>query len=112
MERFTRNEQFLQNYKDSNSKRRRQIIKSCSDDNLKVFVECILNINFINLGKRELARIKPIWKILGKVIKNKERIHETKTREFFLKNSIHLKNYLKIFLPKVVQQALVCMYNT
>jgi len=112
MDRFSANQEFLNLITVSNATERKKLLKQASTENIKSILECVLNKNSIPWKKNEFLRVKSSFRVLSKYSSSKQSLNETKVRVFLVKNSFHLKRYLRVFIPRLVELAIICIYNT
>jgi hypothetical protein len=110
IDRLCRNEKFLKTLIRSRKQLYKNIITSCSTDNLMSVVEVITNVFAFELPQEE-SRLLKSYENIRKYFASRPALNENLLRTYFVSQEVKIKFLVAFTLQKVLEHSLICLLN-
>jgi hypothetical protein len=108
MDRISSSSEFLKTLVTSKISRRVYILKHCTEDQLKVLVECVVNLRYFKLQNSHKGLFNLIKPLRSYFSKNRT-LRVERIRNIFKRHNTILKKLLSVLLLKLSQEAVACV---
>jgi hypothetical protein len=107
MNRINSSNKFLSKLVESKANQRVLLLNRCSDDELKLLVECVVNINYFKLTQLHSAIVKSV-KPLRDCFRRRRNFSLLRIRSIFKRHHKLLQKLLAAILFTIAEEAVYC----
>jgi hypothetical protein len=107
MNRISANSKFLNKLIESKANQRVFLLNRCSEDELKLLVECVVNIKYFKLAKLHSAIVKTV-KPLTDLFRRRRNFSLFRIRSIFKRHNKLLQKLLSTILLIISEEAVSC----